>query len=123
MPTPYVIIENGLTLNGTAYLGWTGYYGRLNFIGAQTLGGTGEVVFSDNGSNTLYCRCGVLTIGPDVLVHGVRGRVTCSAGFVNQGTIRSDTAAGLITLDGTDWRNEGVIEATNGGVLTLAGRV
>ena len=54
----YVIIQNGLTLNGTAYLGWTGYYGRLNFIGTQTLGGTGEVVFSDNGSNTLNCTCG-----------------------------------------------------------------
>ena len=120
--TTFVNILNGLTLNGTAYVGWGIYSGRLSFSGGQTLGGTGEVVFSDNGLNTLYLSSGVLTIGPDILVHGERGSINCS-GFVNQGTISSDVADGLITLYGTDWLNEGIIETVNGGGLNLEGSV
>jgi hypothetical protein len=40
-----------------------------------------------------------------------------SQGFVNQGTISADTAAGTITLNGTNWSNQGTIEARNGGTL------
>ena len=119
----YLNILNGLTLNGTAYVGWGGNYGRLSFTGSQTVAGTGEVVFSDNGSNSLYMQTGVLTIGPDILVHGVRGRFQGTSGFVNQGSISADVAGGLITLEGTGWRNEGLIEAVDGGTLALAGRV
>ena len=46
----HVGIENGLTLNSTAQLtGWSG----LLFIGTQTLGGTGTVVFGTSIYNTL----------------------------------------------------------------------
>ena len=44
----FVWVLNGLTLNGTARLGNQtngNTYGVLNFIGTQTLGGNGTVMF------------------------------------------------------------------------------
>ncbi len=57
-----VTVTDGLTLDGTIDLGSTIYnynynygyaYGDLNFQGAQTLGGTGSVVFGNSSANAI----------------------------------------------------------------------
>jgi hypothetical protein len=127
-------VTNGLTVNGTANLGSssgssTGY---LNFIGTQTLGGTGNVVFGGSTQNELEIFNGspgaVLTLGPGLTVHGQSGQIQygSSYSFVNQGTVRADTTGGAITLGGgisggsSPWVNAGTLQAT-AGTLTLAG--
>ena len=75
-------IKDGLTLNGTATLGASSGYGDLAFSGSQTLGGSGTVVFGSNDSrNSLWVpgTGNVLTLGPNVTVHGLSGNV----GFSN----------------------------------------
>ena len=48
---PFVNVTGGLTLNGTIDLGATNgdYYADLHFLGAQTLAGTGSIVFGNWG--------------------------------------------------------------------------
>ena len=119
-----VTMTNGLTLNGTARVGIGTEYATLNFSGTQTLGGTGQVVFSNNTNNVVQPTTnGTLTIGPGITIRGARGTVGAAAlAFVNQGVIKADTAnvAG-ITLTGTNWCNNGVIEARDSGTLSLGG--
>ena len=73
----------GLTLNGTAYLGvdGTNNYGYLNFIGDQTLSGSGSVLLADY-TTSVFCNGlrvansgRTLTIGPDITIHGSDGFV------------------------------------------------
>ena len=77
----YVFLVNGLTLNNAAV--WLGNavgttYGGLYFDGAQTLGGTGAVVFGKSGNNFLDTynttwndpAAGTLTIGAGITIRG-----------------------------------------------------
>ncbi|MGA2621981.1 MAG: malectin domain-containing carbohydrate-binding protein [Thermoguttaceae bacterium] len=103
-----VHIVNGLTLNNsTVRLGNAAgsTYGGLYFDGAQTLGGTGAVVFGKSGSNFLDTyntqnnnpSAGTLTIGAGITVRGSAGNISnayYSAGVVNQGTIAADDSGG-----------------------------
>ena len=45
-------VVNGLTLNGTLYLGnpTNFWYGQIGFVGSQTLDGTGTVVLGNQGA-------------------------------------------------------------------------
>ncbi len=126
-----VTITGGLTLNGTIDLGNTSVstYGRLNFVGAQTLGGTGSVVFggptgyiynnqittaSNNGDS------GTLTIGAGITIEGQYGSIGNSAlPLINQGTIDANVSGGEIGINGTNWTNSGTLQASNGGELAL----
>ncbi len=111
-------VTNGLTLeNGTVAIA-QGY--SLNFDGAQTLGGTGTVDFTDgNTFNGLYADA-TLTIGANVTVHGTGGRIDAgTANFINQGTISADVAGGDIRLSGTAWSSTGTLQALNGDSLDL----
>ncbi len=128
-----VTITGGLTLNGTIDLGNTSVstYGRLNFVGAQTLGGTGSVVFggptgyihnnqittaSNNGDS------GTLTIGAGITIEGQYGSIGNSAlPLINQGTIDANVSGGGISINGTNWSNSGTFQAANDGSLTLNG--
>jgi hypothetical protein len=105
-----VTVVNGLTLNGTAWLGnATGTsYGYLYFQGTQTLGGTGEVVFGKSSSNflstydTTFEDSDTLTIDPGITVRGSSGRLGDSyngATIVNQGTILADDSGGASRFD------------------------
>ncbi|MGA2621982.1 MAG: hypothetical protein ABSF26_30640, partial [Thermoguttaceae bacterium] len=103
-----VHIVDGLTLNATARLGNAAgsTYGGLYFDGAQTLGGTGAVVFGKSGSNFLDTyntqnnnpSAGTLTIGAGITIRGSAGNISSayySAGVVNQGTIAADDSGGV----------------------------
>ena len=77
-------VEDGLTLdNANVTLATPNYYSSqyLYFVGTQTLGGTGQIVFGGEGSNnTVYAQGGgikataaTLTIGPNITVQGTEG--------------------------------------------------
>jgi hypothetical protein len=106
----YLYINNGLVLNGTAYVGGPSSTGRLYFSGAQTLSGTGEIVFGASTSNSVHGTAGPLTIGPDIWIHGEHGAVHGAGGLINQGAISADLTGNQIVLSGTSWSNEGTVE-------------
>ncbi|MEP6765689.1 MAG: choice-of-anchor D domain-containing protein, partial [Gemmatimonadaceae bacterium] len=102
----------------------------LAFQGDQTLGGTGAIVFGNTGaSNRLAIdqSGATLTIGPNVLVHGVNGTIgnqvfvgTNGSHLINNGTINSD-GGGLITIATGQLANvvnNGTLRAQSG-TLTL----
>src|ERR1017187_5894757 len=127
-------VTNGLTLNGTLTLQRTANNsntdgsGYLSFMGGQTLGGTGQVVFGDTGGALYGCHgalylqstSGTLTIGPGITIHGQRGYVgNASLPLINQGTISADVAGATITINGQPFANQGVLQSA-GGTLNLA---
>ncbi len=129
-----VTVQDGLTLNGTATLGAasSSVYGYMNFMGSQTLSGTGTVVFGQYSPNTLLLGQAdtTLTIGSGITVRGQSGGVgynpslglgTSNAAVVNQGTIQADVAGGTITVDGTSDQNAGNLDALNGATLSILG--
>jgi MBG domain (YGX type)/SdrD B-like domain/Putative Ig domain len=124
------LVQNGLTLpsNPTSNLRIGSdtssplFTGNVTFVGSQTLGGTGDVIFGASVSNTLGPQAGsTLTIGPGITVRGTAGTLgTASAPLVLQGAVRADHAGGTLTVTGTNWSNQGMLSA-EGGNLTLQG--
>jgi hypothetical protein len=132
-------VVNGLTLNGTATLG---YDARLYFDGTQTLGGTGTVVFQNLASSepALISNANnmTLTIGPGITVRGgsnpgYAGQIGYNQGWgggsncslVLQGTINADdTNGGVIGLrpTGTGSLTDTGIIAARGGNVTIFGQ-
>ncbi len=108
-----------LTLQGDIYL--------YQQTGTQTLGGTGRIVFANNGAQ-IYAPYGGSTqvIGPGITLTGTtNGQFQSWGNIRNEGTIRSEVAGTTITVTkqntgGTKAVNVGTIEAT-AGVVTLAG--
>jgi RHS repeat-associated protein len=115
-----VLVTGGLTLQlGTIDL----LAGSLiSFQGTQTLGGNGEVDFTDKENvNTMLFSAGTtLTIGAGITIHGGGGTIEpdgSGAQLVNQGTIRVDGGGTLIvsgisnftsgTLAGGTWQASG----------------
>ncbi len=98
---------------------------------SQTLGGTGQIVFGQNTSNSLYNymygggtgSTGTLTLGSGITVRGHSGQIVngFSEGIlINQGLISADTAGGTLTVGGTgSFVNEGTLQAVNGGTLRV----
>ncbi len=132
-----VIVSGGLTLSGvTIFLGNAAgaTYGDLYLIGAaETIDGVsghpGKITLGLSSYNGLINDglTGALTLGANLTVNGSAGQISSSnEPFDNKGTITADpnvlsTAAGTITLGGTNWTNDGTIQAQNGGNLTLTG--
>jgi hypothetical protein len=95
---------------------------RIDFAGTQTLGGTGSVLFSSAISNEVRQTSGTLTIGPGIRLHGQAGTIgALNHPLINRGTIDSDVPGGSLTITGSGWSNSGLIQATNGAALNLAG--
>ncbi|MCH8146878.1 MAG: hypothetical protein IH987_02660, partial [Planctomycetes bacterium] len=127
-------IRNGLTLNGS--IGMSGGGGltavSISVLGPnRTIDGTGQIEFLSTGGNTIFQGglalgdLGVMTIGPGITIVGANGAVGTDGGpfdasLVNQGTIHSDRP-GIITVNGTDWVNDGVLKSSGGGVLHARG--
>jgi hypothetical protein len=125
-------VLDGLTLNGTATLGAAHNVSgsSLSFSMAETLGGTGSVVFATGGAssqlNVYYYLNATLTIGAGITVHGGNGTVGYfnSPGYgavVNNGTINADVAGAGISFTTASFTNAGTLEATNGGRLSVSG--
>src|SRR6185312_16242093 len=121
-------VLDGLTLNSTLTMTSTGSYAGtfVNFNGSQTLGGSGEVLFSQTGApgwtNTLRPTSGALTIGPQITIAGTQGVVgNATLPLINNGTIDAESGGGTFTIQGSNLTNNGTIEAASGDILVLAG--
>jgi hypothetical protein len=119
-------VTSGLTVNGTIQLGSIGNttgYGTLNFMGNQTLGGTGSIVFGSDRTNLSQLRIApstTLTIGSGLTIAGDTGTILygdSTSNLTNAGTITDNVSGGTITIMGTGWHNSGTIVATNGGTV------
>ena len=134
----YAYVTNGLTLDGTATLG---YQARLYFNGSQTLGGTGTVVFNNASYQGLIANASnmTLTIGAGITIHGgnnqgnnlssgsVIGYSNWAGGgsntsIVNLGTISADTSGMSIIVNpnGGTLTNQGTFQNSNGGTLDVS---
>ncbi len=121
---------SALTLaGGTIDFPW--FDANLDFSGTQTLGGTGTVEFADGGNINATGSGGLLTIGSGITVQCIGNAQPAflnagSSTIDNQGIINADDANASfgITLEsgtGGSWKNDNVLEASNGGNLTLTG--
>ena len=126
-------VTNGLTLNGTLLMGnpTNSSWGGLEFLGTQTLGGNGVVVFGNQSSyyNALFLANGgtSLTLGPGITVHGQNGTLGYGSwwggaqniSITNQGTISCDVSGGTIVVNAQPLVNDGTLAMSNGGSLNL----
>jgi fibronectin-binding autotransporter adhesin len=133
--TSGVTVKHGLTLGGTLSLGDAAgtTYGFLNFQGAQTLGGTGSVVFGGSNDNSLLANDSnsALTIGSGITVNGKNGYIGSSpflggsgaAGIINQGTIQTNVSGGMIGVNTPNGllANSGLLGATSGTLSVSSG--
>jgi hypothetical protein len=134
-------VSGGLTLSGgkvflgnVSDIGSQQTYGQLYCTGAaETIDGVsghpGTITLGLSNSNGLSASglTGPLTLGANLTINGTAGGInTGTQAFDNKGTITADptvlgTAAGTITLNGTNWTNDGTIQALQGDSLTLNG--
>jgi hypothetical protein len=112
-----------------------GTFARLFLQGStqQTIdgvsGNAGTILFGNfSGNNFISGNSAPLILGANLTVTGASGQITSNVAFDNQGTITADPTAmglgqtsGTFTLSGTNWTNDGTIQAQNGGSLSLDG--
>jgi hypothetical protein len=95
-------ITDGLTLQkATVHLGNAAgsTYGSLTFLGSQTVGGTGTVLFGKSGGSVNAGYNTTLTLGPNITVAGSSGQLSSvytNSAIINQGTITADDSGGLV---------------------------
>jgi len=128
-----VTTTGGLTLNGTIDIGNASSSttsSRINFVGAQTLGGSGTVIFGGDVNGPLNQidtavsngDSGTLTIGSGITIEGKNGQVgNASLPLINQGTINDNVSGGTLNVYGTNWSSTGTLQASNGGTLASSG--
>lgn len=109
--------ENGFVNDGTISLNSTGGSTDLEFVGTQTLSGSGSIVMSDHFQNRILndTAADTLTIGLGITIRGA-GQIGVNAGGTeNFGTIDADQTNTAITIDG------GILKFTNRGTLRASG--
>ena len=136
--TAAVTITGGWTGdNANVYLGNTAGSNRMGTsisTASSTLGGTGRTgLFGPNGSNGIYgstvSLAGTLTIASGITVDGTTGAIADgyynSETVINEGTIAADGsgggADGSITINPTNFTNQGSLEVENGEMLYVNG--
>jgi hypothetical protein len=134
-------VQGGLTLYGsTVQLGNAAgtTTGEIFFFGgtAQTVDGAGNfvgrqgtILFGLSPNNSLFNnQGGTVTFGTSLFIEGSAGAIRFSGNrgstFDIQGTVIANptilhTAAGTISLDGTNWTNHGYIQARNGSTIKV----
>lgn len=133
-------VRNGLTLNNVNIIGQsvadpTSAYLSLNFIGTQTIGGTGGFIFDTAGVTSSYLYMQVseaynettgqylpahVTSGPGITTRFRHGNIYTyytPTQFTHQGTMHCATAGGEVLLYG-QFNNTGTINVSDG-ILTL----
>ncbi len=123
-------VTGGLVLNGSINLNANSV---LSFTGDQTLSGNGTITLGGTGSSNRALSlegATVLTLGSGILVQGENGTLgqTYLAGgvqsIVNNGRISANVNNGNLNLvPNAGIVNNGVLEAANGGRLTLSSHV
>ena len=127
-----VTILNGLTLDGFVQVGsGSSRYGYLDFVGTQSLSGTGTIAFDNSNYNTVRVRDSgtTLTIGSGITIRGMNGSVGYNpilpgshndVAVIDHGTVSPDIAAGTIILRADNgFTAAGPLQASNGATLAL----
>ena len=129
-------VQDGLVLNGTLTLSNTGWnYPTLYLNGTETISGTGQLVFGGTYSYGSYAFDNVylesngssstVTLGPDITLVGNQSGYVYANGstLINQGNVEEDTSGTTLTISDSSggFINQGSIEASNGGNLTISG--
>ena len=118
-----------LTNNGTFTLASSGNGDDLRFTGAnEVLAGTGTLVLS-GANDRVYATNGSgdrLTIAAQAYIDGRGNLGIGQSTFTNNGTVNANVNGQTLTLqpgsgNGSDFTNNNVAEATNGGTLALFG--
>lgn len=127
----FVQIVNGITVNGTLHL--NGYGPTVGFDGAQTIGGTGTILFDPFAGGAGWASLemvngGPLTIGPGVTLRGGHANIPArrywgaAMHIINHGTVVADRPLEPLTFrpDGlTSLVNYGTASALSGATLAI----
>ncbi|MBX3401239.1 MAG: cadherin-like domain-containing protein [Gemmataceae bacterium] len=127
-----VTAVNGLTLNSTSINIGDAAGTRdagLIFIGNQTLGGTGSIVFGGNTNNVLGVlnAASTITFSSGITIRGKSGSIGNSnsfnlrtdANFVHKGLLASDVTGGTIILNSGSHTNQGTWRVESSRTLTI----
>lgn len=113
-------IQNGFTNNGTLNANSIGNTTDIDFTGAQTFGGTGTIVLSNNGFNRITTDNTVLTLGANQTLRGAGQLLANTGGMINLGTILQEGSVALtIDPNGLGFDNQATLKATGTGGITL----
>ncbi len=115
----------GLTLASGGSVMMDAYTG-LTFAGTQTLAGSGTVSAQYGSGIGLSGTSQTLTIAAGITFKSSGSGLNVGANtLINEGTLSGDTSVGpgggSLTINGTNWVNDGTIEAINGGPVSLSG--
>ncbi len=123
----FVRIRNGLRLTTGGALGGIVRIdngGSLGFDGTQTFG-AGIIEFGGNSGYLGPVGNSTLTLGSGVVVHGKTGHLqpvfdlSGTPTLINQGTISSDVANGILTIAPAAFANSATLEMKNGGRMAI----
>lgn len=110
-------IQNGLTLSNST-ISLDGASADLQFTGAQTLGGNGQIIFNGpSGSISGGTATAPVTIGPGISISTGTGSGTISGQIINYGTLSASGTGQTLSI--ASLTNHGTVNATNGGILSL----
>ncbi len=122
-----LVVRNGLVIDGRLSVGTAASSTTVAFASTQTIGGTGDIVFSSAASNLMTVNTSGLTVtfGTALKLRGknVSFSGAASAGnttnYVFQGLIQPDVAAGVFSFDAriTATQLTGRIEPINGSTV------
>jgi len=118
------ILIGNINNTGTIQVAAAGNLTYLTMAGAVNLIGSGVVTLSTSGNGTAVLQ----TTGGAQLLTNVNNTLQGfgTIGFnglevTNQGTINANTSGSTLTLNPSVFSNQGLLEATSGGILSLSG--
>ncbi|MEQ9462015.1 MAG: hypothetical protein RIG82_13785, partial [Phycisphaeraceae bacterium] len=117
-----VDITNGLTNNGTWQFQASNSSSILNFIGSQTISGTGEIVLNHPSVAILRADAGsTITNDANHTIRGTGNLLNNTSGMLNLGTIIAQGPNALtIDPDATGFTTEGTLRAEGTGGIDFA---
>ena len=110
------IAVSGITNNGAINLNSSGSLTDFILFGSVTLGGSGEVVMSNQSNNRIFTNNATLMQAATHTIQGAGQLLVNTGGMVNLGTIIADKATALtIDPNALGFTNQGTMQATGAG--------
>jgi len=114
-------IRNGITLNGDWNVNGATSTTDINALNTQTIGGTGNINFTDTIHNRIIATAGeTVTLGAGVTASGAGAILSGVGGFINQGTINANGVTRLQLNAGTEgFSQQGSLTASGAGGIDV----
>lgn len=114
-----LIVENGITNDGTIQIDSVNTQTRLDIAGDATFGGAGNVVMA--GPDARIRGSGTLTNDAAHTIEGAGELGRSNISLINRGRIAANTDGNLLidAINGGQFVNEGVLEASGTGGMTI----